>query len=82
MVLQRIAADRHSIGMHGQSHRKLRQLPPCEWQAEILPCQATVSRVRGRQPMWLRAPFGAVSDEQIEWCAARSIRIANWLLGS
>jgi peptidoglycan/xylan/chitin deacetylase (PgdA/CDA1 family) len=81
-VLQRIAADGHSIGMHGQSHRNLRQLPPGEWQAEILRCQATVSRVTGRQPMWLRTPFGAVSDEQIEWCAARNIRIANWSVDS
>ncbi|WP_448519950.1 polysaccharide deacetylase family protein [Rhodoflexus sp.] len=81
-VLQRIAAAGHSIGMHGQSHRNLRELPTHEWQAEILNCQATISRATGRQPLWLRAPFGAVSDEQIEWCAARNIRIANWSVDS
>ncbi|MCS7018452.1 MAG: hypothetical protein RMJ87_07200 [Cytophagales bacterium] len=27
--------------------------------------------------MWLRAPFGAITDEQIEWCVAHNIRRAN-----
>lgn len=81
-LIRRMVAEGHSVGMHGQSHRNLRQLDAAEWQAEILNCRITISQATNRQVLWLRAPYGAISDEQIEWCAARNIRIANWSVDS
>ncbi len=53
-----IAARGHQIGNHTETHPNLALLSPHSIESELNPCREAVSSAVGREPRWMRPPFG------------------------
>ena len=54
-----IAARGHTLGNHTDTHPNLIWLSPPRIREELARCQESISRVIGREPAWVRPPYGA-----------------------
>lgn len=53
-----VAARGHAIGNHTDTHPNLMWLPPGRIRDELNRCQDAIFQATGRQPAWMRPPFG------------------------
>ena len=57
MLIQRIQAEGHEIGIHGYSHRYVYQLAPHEFAQELERSIEAVTSITGEMPLGHRAPY-------------------------
>lgn len=80
-IIEEILKDGHLIGNHSFSHQDLRELSPQEvFEKEIHPTSLLLEEMTGLYPLILRPPYGAISDEAIEYLGQKGFRIVNWSL--
>jgi len=73
----------HLIANHSFSHAKLNQLSAEQlWKNEILPTQNLLKSLINYQPKLFRAPFGEITDQQIEYLAKHQMKVIGWSLDS
>lgn len=78
-VVQRIKAEGHAIGGHSYSHPDLRKISPeIAYATEIEKTQGIMLDLLGYQPLFFRPPYGAITDQQIDYLAQRNFKIVNW----
>lgn len=81
-LLRRIHAEGHQVGTHTVSHRNLRQLPPEEQRAEIVPVNRAVAQILGVRPRFFRPPFGAYNDATLAILREEGMVNLLWSHGS
>ncbi len=57
-LAREIAARGHTLGNHTETHPNLFWLSSRQIRAELERCQEAIGSAAGRQPAWLRPPFG------------------------
>lgn len=78
-IVQRIQAEGHAIGGHSYSHPDFRKMSPeMVFETEVEKTQEILEDILGYQPTFLRPPYGAITDQQIEYLAQRNLKIINW----
>lgn len=60
-LVREIAARGHAIGNHTQTHPNLAFLSSKDLHKELQKCDESIATTVGRQPLWMRPPFGARS---------------------
>lgn len=60
-LVREIGARGHAIGNHTQTHPNLAFCSPAAIQRELGQCDEAVAGIMGKQPFWMRPPFGARS---------------------
>lgn len=60
-LVREIAARGHTIGNHTQTHPNLAFVSSANLNKELQECDDAIAGVLGRQPPWMRPPFGARS---------------------
>jgi peptidoglycan-N-acetylglucosamine deacetylase len=57
-LAREIAARGHVIGNHTQTHRRLTFCSPSETKQELDRCDEAIAAAIGKEPRWMRPPFG------------------------
>lgn len=73
---RRIFNEGHEIGIHGYSHRNMRNMSRREIAQEIVDTRALLPE--GCKPVWLRAPGGNNSDALRQVTECKNLAILNW----
>lgn len=60
-LVREIAARGHAIGNHTQTHPNLAFVASARLHNELRECDDSIATILGRQPEWMRPPFGARS---------------------
>ncbi len=78
-LVQRINDEGHAIGNHSYDHPDLRKLSKdIAFQNQIAQTQEIFQRILGFEPTIFRPPYGAVTDEQIQFFAQEGLKTINW----
>ncbi|TAK32457.1 MAG: polysaccharide deacetylase family protein [Myxococcaceae bacterium] len=57
-LVRRIAAEGHSVGLHGWKHQSMPLLTPARLDADLARCAATLESLLGSAPRLVRPPYG------------------------
>jgi peptidoglycan/xylan/chitin deacetylase (PgdA/CDA1 family) len=80
-LVQRMVAERHEVGNHGQTHRKLHLLGPAAVRAELEGGANAIERACGVRPRFFRAPHGFRSPWVTTIAASLGETTVGWSLG-
>ena len=72
-LARRIAAERHEIGIHGDTHLPAWSLPRRWLTRDVDRAVAAVRDACGRTPRHYRAPFGLLLPSQADWLRAHGL---------
>lgn len=82
-LTERIVEEGHQIANHSWSHPDFRKLDNKEIvEDELISTSEIIKEYTGYYPKTLRPPYGAVTDENIEFLKERGWRIINWSIDS
>lgn len=73
---QRIYDEGHEIGIHGYSHKNMKNMSRLDIAQEIVDTRDLMPE--GCQPVWLRPPGGCCSDAVRQVAACKNLAILNW----
>jgi polysaccharide deacetylase family protein (PEP-CTERM system associated) len=62
-LVERIAAEGHDIGCHGDAHRLVHLLTPHEFAVDLRAARSTIERLTGVEPVGYRAPAFSITRE-------------------
>ncbi|MFD0867543.1 polysaccharide deacetylase family protein [Paenibacillus residui] len=77
-VVKRIAKEGHVIGNHSYNHPNFPKLPVTVFEQQINRTQNILSRLIGYEPKYIRPPYGAINEEQLQWAIKNQFLIVNW----
>lgn len=81
-LVQRIAAEGHEIGSHGNRHIDLNTLGAGEIEHEITTAQQVLERISGQKVRLIRAPNGAYDNKVISTANKLGYRVIQWSVDS
>lgn len=81
-LVQRMVAEGHEIGSHGNRHIDLNTLGESEIEHEILSAQQVLERISGRNIRLIRAPNGAYNNKVIATAHKLGYRVIQWSVDS
>ncbi|WP_206812432.1 polysaccharide deacetylase family protein [Paradesulfitobacterium ferrireducens] len=81
-LVQRMVADGHEIGSHGNHHIDLNTLGPAEIEKEIVSAQDVLEKLSGKKINLLRAPNGAYDNKLIQVSNRLGYRVIQWSVDS
>lgn len=81
-IPQRIKADGHEIGSHGNRHVNLSTLSKAEIKKEIEEAHRAIKEVTGIEPNLLRTPNGDYNDIVIQTAEECNYRVIQWSVDS
>ncbi|KLU67904.1 MULTISPECIES: polysaccharide deacetylase family protein [Desulfosporosinus] len=81
-LVQRIVADGHEIGSHGNRHIDLNTLGSGEIEQEISSAQEVLERISGQKVRLIRAPNGAYDNKVIAVAHKLGYRVIQWSVDS
>lgn len=81
-LIKRIAAERHTLGTHTQTHANLTKLSREAARQEIVAVNETVERLTGVKPKYFRPPFGAYNEAVKGILKEAGMTWFNWSVGS
>lgn len=79
-VARRIVEEGHTIGNHSWSHRNLATLKPEAYDDQVKRAQEAIADATGVEPALMRAPYGALSDEFLDYLHEQSLRHIYWTI--
>lgn len=79
-VARRIVEEGHTIGNHSWSHRNLAALKPEAYDDQVKRAQEAIADATGVEPALMRAPYGALSDEFLDYLHEQSLRHIYWTI--
>lgn len=77
-LLQRMAADGHTIGFHGVDHSSLLELAPEQIEQQLRHGEQVFTRVLGARPWLFRPPYGAHDEVSDQLLAERGYTQLLW----
>ena len=77
-LAERILSAGHEIGIHGYSHKNMRELSRRQIAAELEDTRSLLPK--GCDPVWLRPPGGCCSDGVRQVAAVTGLSILDWSL--
>lgn len=81
-LVQRMVADGHEIGSHGNRHIDLNTLGEGEIEHEIISAQQVLERISGQNVRLIRAPNGAYDNKVIAAANKLGYRVIQWSVDS
>lgn len=81
-LVQRMVADGHEIGSHGNRHIDLNTLGESEIEHEIITAQQVLERITGQNVRLIRAPNGAYNNRVIATADKLGYRVIQWSVDS
>ena len=75
-ITQRMVDEGHEIGLHGYSHKSMKDMSRRDIAQELSDCQALLPR--GYVPQFFRPPGGCCSDAVRQVAEVRGLAILNW----
>lgn len=82
LLVQRMVADGHEIGSHGNRHIDLNTLSAGEIEHEITTSQQVLEQVSGQKVRLIRAPNGAYDNKVITTANKLGYRVIQWSVDS
>ena len=77
-LLERIAAEGHEIGLHGQTHCYFRDLSTEQIRQELVPMSDAIEVCTGVRPSLLRPPGGLYSDTLLAEAQQENLSLILW----
>ena len=81
-LVQRMVADGHEIGSHGNRHINLNTLGAGEIEHEITTAQQVLEQISGQKVRLIRAPNGAYDNKLISTANKLGYRVIQWSVDS
>lgn len=81
-LVQRMVAEGHEIGSHGNRHIDLNTLGAQEIENEIITAQQVLERITGRSIRLIRTPNGAYNNKVISVAHKLGYRVIQWSVDS
>lgn len=81
-LVQRMVADGHEIGSHGNRHIDLNLLGTGEIEQEIITSQQVLEKITGQKVRLIRAPNGAYDNKVISTANKLGYRVIQWSVDS
>ncbi|ODA40543.1 polysaccharide deacetylase family protein [Desulfosporosinus sp. BG] len=81
-LVQRMVADGHEIGSHGNRHVDLNTLGSGEIEHEITTAQQVLEQISGQKVRLIRAPNGAYDNKVISTANKLGYRVIQWSVDS
>jgi len=81
-MIRRIVNEGHILGNHSYTHANLPKIADRAFQDEILKTEHMIKKITGKTMLFVRPPYGNVSEEQIKWIASQHMKIINWNVDS
>jgi len=81
-LVQRMVADGHEIGSHGNRHIDLNTLSAGEIEHEITTSQQVLEQISGQKVRLIRAPNGAYDNKVISTANKLGYRVIQWSVDS
>ncbi len=79
-IAKRIVEEGHTIGNHSWSHRNLSSLAPEALDDQVKRTQEAIADATGVEPALMRAPYGALSDDFLDYLHERSLQHIYWTI--
>jgi peptidoglycan/xylan/chitin deacetylase (PgdA/CDA1 family) len=81
MLVARIAAEGHELGIHGHKHDRFYALRSCDWvRNDILGAQSAISSAAGVVTRWFRPPVGQLSPSTARGVLCANVRTVGFSL--
>jgi len=77
-VAKRIVEEGHTIGNHSWSHRNLSSLKAEALDDQVKRTQEAIADATGVEPALMRAPYGALSDDFLNYLHEQSLQHIYW----
>lgn len=77
-IVERIAAEGHTLGNHTWTHSDPNQLSRAEFAAELQRTDELIERITGTPPQLMRPPKGKLTLGKMQECWRRGLSIALW----
>jgi peptidoglycan/xylan/chitin deacetylase (PgdA/CDA1 family) len=77
-IVQRIAAEGHSLGGHTFEHREIVTLDDGELAQELSTCRAAIRDATGVDTLWFRPPRGRMNLTSLRRIAGLGYRTVHW----
>ncbi|MCK8828571.1 polysaccharide deacetylase family protein [Natroniella acetigena] len=82
-IAKRITDEGHQIANHSWEHENFTDLTNEEvLYDEVIPTSEKIEKVTGVYPTIVRPPFGAITDETIEFLGYQGWKLVNWSIDS
>ncbi|MCK8815778.1 polysaccharide deacetylase family protein [Natroniella sulfidigena] len=82
-IAQRIVDEGHQIANHSWDHDNFKDLTNEEvLDNQIIPTSEKIEKTTGVYPTIIRPPFGAITDETIEFLGYQGWKLVNWSIDS
>jgi peptidoglycan/xylan/chitin deacetylase (PgdA/CDA1 family) len=81
-LVARMVREGHIVGNHSYSHALLTKLSVPNFEKQVEATQSVIKRLAGYEPRLFRPPYGAVSEDQVQWAASHQFLIVNWNVDS
>jgi len=81
-IVRRMITEGHIIGNHSYSHANLPKIADSAFRDEVLRTEDIIKKITGKTMLFIRPPYGNVSEEQIKWIASQHMKIINWNVDS
>jgi peptidoglycan/xylan/chitin deacetylase (PgdA/CDA1 family) len=73
-----VAAEGHTVAIHGQRHRNMLRLTPSQFSSELDRAEATIGEATGTEPKLYRPPYGIFSPVGLKICRRRGLEPMLW----
>lgn len=77
-LVERIAAEGHTLANHTWSHPYLPDLPRAEVEEQVARTNATLADITGRAPTLVRPPYGGRNPDVLRWLADFGMTTVLW----
>jgi peptidoglycan-N-acetylglucosamine deacetylase len=77
-LVRRAVAEGHEIGLHGQSHRPMTEIPVTERARSVVDGRRETARAAGRRADWFRAPYGKQTLDTVLLSRLLGMRPVMW----
>ncbi|WP_152394819.1 polysaccharide deacetylase family protein [Paenibacillus guangzhouensis] len=81
-IVRRMINEGHIIGNHSYSHANLPKIVDSAFRDEVLRTEDIIKKITGKTMLFIRPPYGNVSEDQIKWIASKHMKIINWNVDS
>ncbi|WP_018756258.1 polysaccharide deacetylase family protein [Paenibacillus terrigena] len=81
-IVQRMINEGHVLGNHSYTHANLPKIADAAFQNEVLKTEHIIKKITGKTMLFIRPPYGNVSEDQIKWLASKHMKIINWNVDS
>ncbi len=77
-IVVRIAAEGHTVGLHGYHHQKMIGRTRSALTASLQKSQEVINSLIGSHPIYFRPPYGWFTPRLIHICHALGLRLVMW----